>query len=222
MQCSGPPAVGGFLFIRRHHDKGEKMKVLVINGSYKKNGMTAALIDSFLKGLVSKTRGMKVKTATLRDMKFKFCDGCNKCNKKDGKKLGLCPLRDAMDDILPAMLEADRIVFASPIYCLSQTAVMKKFLERCVPLLTMDSRPQARNKAVKGKKGVVLLSTGAPYPLNVIFGYTRHAKKVLTRFSKYAGCEKVFSLSAGGMENSVAAKSTFMSKAYALGIKAAD
>jgi multimeric flavodoxin WrbA len=199
------------------------MKVLVINGSYKKNGMTSALIDSFLKGLVSKTKGMKVKTATLRDMKFKFCDGCNDCTKKDDKAIGLCPMHDALDEILPAMLEADRIVFASPIYCLSETAVMKKFIERCVPFLTIGTMgPNPRNKAVKGKKGVVLLSTGAPYPFNVLFGHILPAKRILSKFCKYSGCEKVLTLSAGGMETSEKAKSKFISKAFALGVKAAE
>ncbi|MGA2091385.1 MAG: flavodoxin family protein [Endomicrobiales bacterium] len=198
------------------------MKVLVINGSYKKNGMTAALIDGFLKGLASKIKGMKVKTATLRDMKFKFCDGCSECSKKDDLKLGVCPLRDSMNEFLPAMLEADLIVFASPIYCWSETAVMKKFIERCLPLVVVGARgPVARNSTVKGKKGVILLSTGAPYPFNVIFGYTRPSKKVLSRFCTYAGCEKVLALSAGGMENNEKTKKKFISKAHALGIKAA-
>ncbi|MCX5778318.1 MAG: flavodoxin family protein [Elusimicrobia bacterium] len=198
------------------------MKVLVINGSYKKDGMTAALIDSFLKGLVTKTRGMKVKTITLRDLKFKFCDGCNECTEEDGKKLGTCPFGDAMDEVLPAMLEADRIVFASPVYCQSETAVMKKFIERCVPLLFIGPRgPQPRNKSVKGKKGAVLLSTGVSYPRNVIFGHTRHAKNALERFCKYAGCADVSSLSAGGMESSEKTKKKFMNKAHAMGVASA-
>lgn len=198
------------------------MKVLVINGSYSKAGKTAGLVHSYLTGMASKTRGMKVKTAALRDMKFKFCDGCAACMQNDGKRLGQCHLRDDMDEFLPAMLEADHIVFASPVYFFSHTAVMMKYLERCAPLMYEGARGLVpRAKPVPGKKGVILLSTDVAHPWNILFGHTRAAKKALSLFCRAAGCSSILSLSAGAMDESPSVKEKFLRKAHALGVTAA-
>lgn len=199
------------------------MKVLVINGSYSKDGATAALVRNYLTGMASKTRGMKVKTADLRDMKFKFCDGCAACMQNDGKRLGECHLQDAMNDFLSAMLEADQIVCASPVYFFSLTAVMMKYLERCAPLMYEGPRgPVPRTKPTPGKKGVILLSTDVPYPWNIVLGHTRAAKKALSLLCAAAGCSKVLSLSAGAMDSGTSVKEKFLRKAHALGVAAAE
>lgn len=199
------------------------MKVLVINGSYSKDGKTAALVHNFLTGMASKIRGMKVKTVALRDLKFKFCDGCSACMQNDGKRLGQCHLQDAMDEFLPAMLEADRVVFASPIYFFSHTAVMMKYLERCAPLMHESDRGIVpRAKPVPGKKGVILLSTDVAHPWNILLGHTRAAKKALSLFCTAAGCSTIVSLSAGAMDKSPSIKAKFLRKAHALGVSAAE
>jgi len=84
-------------------------------------------------------------------------------------------------------IKADILVYASPIYQFTITALFKKFNERTMPVLFRSKKspfPQPRNKIKKGKKGVVLLSTGAPFPFNVLFGMTKYAKKF---FSYSAG-----------------------------------
>jgi len=79
--------------------------------------------------------------------------------------------------------------------------------------------PRPRNPMNKGKKGLVIVSTGAPFPFNVIMGFTRHAVKMLSATCKFCGCSRVLALKAGGMERDPKSKERFIREAFSLGIK---
>jgi multimeric flavodoxin WrbA len=190
------------------------MKVLIINGSYHRNGIITALIDSFKSGLLQGHPDAQIHAINLLDLDVTFCTGTSVCGQNDGRSIGECVIKDGMAKILEDMVACDILVFASPIYCLSQTAIMKRFLERCLPLVQFSSMgPKARNSVRKDKKGVIILSTGAPYPLNVLMGFTQHAQKVLSFFCRLCGCAKVVTVKAGGMEKDPKAKARFLKQA---------
>jgi multimeric flavodoxin WrbA len=196
------------------------MNVLVINGSYHTKGMTAELIESFKAGLLKAAPSASVKVVDLVDLDVKFCTGTSACGTKDGKPVGQCVLKDAMLDSLMAMLDCDVLVMASPIYWLSHTALMQKFLERCLPLLEFSSfGPKPRNPARRGKQGVVIVSTGAPFPMNMLMGFTRHAVKIMGMALRFSGCAKISVMRAGGMERDEKAKERCLKEAFALGMQ---
>ena len=198
------------------------MNVLIINGSYHKKGMTAELIESFKQGLLKAAPSAKITVIDLLELDVKFCTGTSVCGKSDGKTLGQCVLKDAMFGELEAMLACDVLVMGSPIYWLSHTALMQRFLERCLPLLEYSSfGPKPRNPARKGKQGVVIVTTGMPFPLNVLAGFTRHAVKMMGMACKFSGCAKISVIRAGGMERDAKSKERFLKEAYQLGEKTA-
>ncbi len=63
----------------------------------------------------------------LKDADLKECRGCGACLEKGEE---FCPLKDEKTDIFQKMVYADRVIFASPVYSLQVTALLKNRLDR--------------------------------------------------------------------------------------------
>ena len=103
-------------------------KVLIICGSPRKNGNSDLLAAQLAKGATE--AGHEVETIYIRDLKMGFCFGCLAC--LPDKKA--CVQRDDINALLPKVLEADVLVFSTPVYYYSVTGQMKTFLDRLNPL----------------------------------------------------------------------------------------
>lgn len=100
-------------------------KIIVLNGSPRRGGNTAALVDRFLQG--AKEAGHQVTRFDLRDMEIHPCLGCY----GGGKDLNSpCVQKDAMDEIYPVYREADVVIFASPMYFWTISGQLKCALDR--------------------------------------------------------------------------------------------
>ena len=139
------------------------MKVLGFVGSPRKKGNTDVLVDTFLEGASS--AGAEVKKYFLADHTINQCMGCyRKCILAPGFRCGT--FRDDMDLLLKEMVASDLILFASPYYCASYTAIMAKFLERCLPLWEVKIKGEMGtkdaftfiNNHLKGKKAIIGLT----------------------------------------------------------------
>ena len=86
-------------------------KIIVLNGSPRAEGNTAALIAAFTKG--AEEAGNTVKTFRLDSMNINGCKGCYGGGKNPDSP---CVQKDDMDKIYPAYQEADVVVLASPLY----------------------------------------------------------------------------------------------------------
>lgn len=102
-------------------------KVLIVSASPRKNGNSDILSGQFRKG--AEEAGHEVETIYVRDLKLNYCIGCLAC-----LKAGRCVQKDAMNDILPKIMDADVICFSTPVYYYSLSGQMKVFLDRCNPL----------------------------------------------------------------------------------------
>ena len=98
--------------------------ILIIMGSPRKNGSTAALCRQFAKG--AEEAGHKVKTVNVIEDKINPCLGCNYCGSHNGQ----CCQPDAMRTIYQDFDKCDVIVLASPVYYYSITAQLKAFVDR--------------------------------------------------------------------------------------------
>jgi multimeric flavodoxin WrbA len=136
------------------------MKVLGFVGSPRKKGNTDILVDTFLDG--ASAAGATVKKFFLADYEINQCRGCyRKCILKPGYRCAT--FRDDMDMILNEMVAADLMLFASPYYCASYTAIMARFLERCLPLWEVEIAGEMGtmeafrfiNAPLNGKKAVI-------------------------------------------------------------------
>jgi len=63
----------------------------------------------------------------LNEVNLKPCLGCYVCVKLGEDK---CPLKDDRKKIVKEMLDADGVLFASPVYTMQITSLMKNFFER--------------------------------------------------------------------------------------------
>ena len=107
------------------------MKALFINGSPRKNGNTAKLLNSALEG--AQAAGASVELVNLydRSLNYKGCMSCFACKIKGGKK-GVCSFKDDLLPILEKAIEADVLVCGAPNYCSYPSANLRAFMERLI------------------------------------------------------------------------------------------
>lgn len=100
------------------------MKVIGINGSSRKDGNTAVIINAVFEELNKK--GIETELIQLADYEICPCRGCFAC-----KGRGNCVFRnDGFAGIFKRLTEADGIILGSPVYSADVSAKMKAFLER--------------------------------------------------------------------------------------------
>ena len=106
------------------------MVVLGFNGSPRaQNGITDRLLQNFLAG--ANEGGAETETIYLAKKKIKYCSGCFSCWLVHP---GRCIHKDDdMPELMQKMKRSDILVYASPVYVDGITALMKTFMERCMP-----------------------------------------------------------------------------------------
>ena len=100
------------------------MKILLITGSPHKQGTTAVLAAEFIRGAHEAGHDVIRFDAALKDVHP--CIACEKCH----SAVSACVFRDAFDEIRDMLIEADAVVFASPIYYYGLTAQLKAVIDR--------------------------------------------------------------------------------------------
>lgn len=106
------------------------MKATVIMGSPRGGkGTSSRIATHFAEGL--RRAGVQVEEVMLKDYTIKHCLGCYTCWTRTP---GTCVHRDDMDRLLLKM-QADLIVFSTPLYTFSVPGLVKDFLDRQIPLL---------------------------------------------------------------------------------------
>ena len=99
------------------------MKVLLLNGSPKANGNTAAALAEMVK--IFGEEGIEAEVVQVGHLGIRGCIACGSCH-----KTGKCVFDDAVNEIAPLFAEADGIVVGSPVYNASATAPLVAFLQR--------------------------------------------------------------------------------------------
>jgi multimeric flavodoxin WrbA len=102
------------------------VKVIAINGSPRKKGNTAMLIDTVLAEL--KKEGIETEQVQLGGKKIHGCTACMKCFENQNK---LCSIdNDILNVIMTKMVEADGIIIGSPTYFANVTSEVKALIDR--------------------------------------------------------------------------------------------
>ena len=99
------------------------MKVVVISTSLRTNSNSDALANEFIHG--AQDAGHNVEKISLTGKNIQFCKGCLAC-----QKLGRCVIKDDVNDIMAKVLDADVVVWATPIYYYEMSGQMKTLIDR--------------------------------------------------------------------------------------------
>lgn len=108
-------------------------KVTVISTSIRPNSNSELLAKSFAEG--AEAAGNEVAFITLKDKDIRFCRGCLSCH-----RTGKCIIQDDVAPIMDAVLHADVVVWATPIYYFEMSGQMKTLIDRMNPMYPMDYR----------------------------------------------------------------------------------
>jgi len=104
-----------------------KMHVCILMGSPRPNGNTAELCKPFMDEL--QQNQAEVEYITLHDKDISSCLGCYYCQ-GESDEYGCSHEEDDMEEIVERILQADILVFATPIYTWQATAKMKAVMDR--------------------------------------------------------------------------------------------
>lgn len=99
-------------------------KILILVGSPRKNGNSAALAKAFADGAAANN---EVRTIFAAKQDIYPCIGCNACFRDPDNR---CFRRDGMDEIYDALIWADTVVIASPVYFFGISAQLKAVIDR--------------------------------------------------------------------------------------------
>jgi multimeric flavodoxin WrbA len=103
------------------------MKVVALNGSARKDGNTAILINLVFDEL--KKEGIETELIQLAGHPIAGCIACYKCFKNKNRRCSVD--KDMLNDIIEKMLQADGVILGSPTYFADVTSGMRAFIERC-------------------------------------------------------------------------------------------
>ena len=102
------------------------MKVILINGSPRKEGNTATALNLIVNEL--KNHGVETETIHVGAEAIHGCIGCGYCRTS---KDNMCVYGgDMLNEILPKIREADGLIIGSPVYYSGVAGTMKCFLDR--------------------------------------------------------------------------------------------
>jgi len=102
------------------------MKVIAFNGSARKDGNTAILINTVLQEL--QKEGIETELIQLAGQKIRGCRACYQCRKNKDKHCSVT--NDILNDCIDKMLEADGMILGSPVYFTDVTTEMKALIDR--------------------------------------------------------------------------------------------
>lgn len=133
------------------------MNILVLNGSPRANGNTAAMVKAFVEGA-----GENGHAITVVDVCKKKIAGCLACEYCHTKGKGQCIQKDDMQEVYPLLNQAEMIVLASPIYYHGFTGQLQCAINRIYAL----------DKPKNLRKAALIMSSGSDHVYSgVIYEY---------------------------------------------------
>ena len=116
------------------------MKCVAVIGSRNLTGQTARAVDALLKGV--ETAGGRIERCFLPKLGIERCRQCE----QDGWGLcrteGRCIIDDDLAGVVDAILSADAVVFATPVYYSDLSESLRAFLDRFRRIITHSGKQE--------------------------------------------------------------------------------
>lgn len=156
------------------------LQVLGLAGSPRRRGNTEVLLDAALEA--AQHEGATTEKIVLNNLKARPCQHCDGC-----LHTGVCIIDDDIQPLHHKLMEADRIVLASPIFFMSVTAQAKLAIDRCQALWVAKYVLKQRHPlSADGsrRRGLWIGVAGMDRPLPYLFD---GARRVVRSF--FAACD---------------------------------
>ena len=124
----------------------ETLKVLILNGSPRKNGNTSVAIGEMEK--VFAQSGVEVETVQIGQLDVRGCIACGTCFER-----GKCVFDDIVNELAPKFEAADGLVIASPVYYASANATLIACLDRLFYSTHFDKTMKVGASVVCARRG---------------------------------------------------------------------
>ena len=135
------------------------MKVIAINASPRgSKSCTDKILHHLLEGI--NQTGAETETIYLANKKIHHCIGCFTCWLKTP---GKCVFEDDMNPILEKFVDADLVIYGTPLYCFTMTGLLKNFfaIHNDYPVVTFEIFNPA-----EGLKSAINRHSGSPREAN--------------------------------------------------------
>ena len=124
----------------------ETLKVLILNGSPRKNGNTSIAIGEMEK--VFAQSGVEAETVQIGQLDVRGCIACGTCFER-----GKCVFDDIVNELAPKFGAADGLVIASPVYYASANATLIACLDRLFYSTHFDKTMKVGASVVCARRG---------------------------------------------------------------------
>ena len=132
-------------------------KILIINSSCRPKSNSSILSSYVAKG--AKESGHTVESIEIGSLQIAPCRGCLGCMKPESN---FCVIKDDMHQFYKQIVQADVLIFCSPIYWFNLGGQLKQFIDRCYAVALS---PKLKQPFASKKIGAVL-TYGDSDPLN--------------------------------------------------------
>ncbi len=136
------------------------MKVLMINGSPRKDGNTARALYEMEKVFASE--GIEVVNMQVGNQPVQGCMACGMCS-----KTGVCVIDDCVNEAAEILEECDGVVVGSPVYYGSANGTLVSFLDRLFYSSSFDKTMKVGASIASARRGGL---TATYDELNKYFG----------------------------------------------------
>ena len=158
-------------------------KIMILNGSPRKNGNTSTLIEKFCAG--ARQEGNECEVFHLDSMNINGCKGCFGCDKNREYP---CVQKDDMQKIYSSYREADVVVVASPLYYWQLSGQLMIAINRLLAVMRTN-----KDYHIDKKESVLLMvAEGNEFELSVDYYNT---------LLSYIGWENKGIICVGGVKN---------------------
>ncbi|MGE5453865.1 MAG: flavodoxin family protein [Methylocystaceae bacterium] len=186
------------------------MKVLVLNGSPRKDGTVTHLLQDVISGI---KQPIEVEWINIYSLEMKPCLGCMRC-----RSLGSCILpEDDAHRVGRLIADADGLIIGTPTHWGNMSCQLKLLLDRNVPVFMGEKLNGLPLPKQKGKPAVIVTACTTPYPFNFIFRESRGAISAVREVLHYGGYRLIGSAVKPGSKRTPIISNHLKNKAFRLG-----
>lgn len=188
------------------------MRILVLNGSPRKNGTVANILKSVVDGISNRH---EVEWINVYELKIEPCIACMKCR---SNQECILPQDDA-HIVGQKIRDADGIIVGTPTHWGNMSAQLKLLFDRNVPVFMGEKPNGMPYPRQKGKPAVIVTACSTPWPFNFIAAESRGAVRAVNEVLHYGGYRLLGKIVKSGTKKRPVMSDRLLEKSKILGNK---